>query len=292
VTGEPSWLPDPTGRHQHRWFDGRAFTDRVADDGTTSVDPGPPAAAPADPPTAPSGPTSGWAPPGPAVPAWGPAWTGPTAPAPAQPAPPAHRSRAPLVLALVGTLLVLGGGVAVLLGRGGDAGAGTFAGTVDEGSPLGAHEISLAAGEVLLVTLRPGDDLDAVLGVLVDDDGADALDDTYDDLPVLDRQPGEDGLAVDIGDAGDRDQLVLRTDIGFSGEDESLLLAVAEDVEVTVVVAPFDPGADEDDYEITLEVVALDVDEGADGEELLEAVEDADDVPSSFQDLAEELLGG
>ena len=34
-----SWLPDPTARHQHRYFDGSAWTDNVADNGVASVDP-------------------------------------------------------------------------------------------------------------------------------------------------------------------------------------------------------------------------------------------------------------
>ena len=34
-----SWEPDPTGRHQYRWFDGEEWTDQVADDGVQSVDP-------------------------------------------------------------------------------------------------------------------------------------------------------------------------------------------------------------------------------------------------------------
>jgi len=33
------WYPDPTGRHQNRWFDGDDWTDAVADGPTTGVDP-------------------------------------------------------------------------------------------------------------------------------------------------------------------------------------------------------------------------------------------------------------
>ena len=33
------WLPDPNGRHQHRYFDGQAWTDHVADNGRESTDP-------------------------------------------------------------------------------------------------------------------------------------------------------------------------------------------------------------------------------------------------------------
>jgi hypothetical protein len=32
------WLPDPYGRHELRFFDGRAWTDSVSDEGTTAID--------------------------------------------------------------------------------------------------------------------------------------------------------------------------------------------------------------------------------------------------------------
>jgi uncharacterized protein YxjI len=35
----PNWYPDPTGRHEHRWFDGTAWTDQVSSHGKASVDP-------------------------------------------------------------------------------------------------------------------------------------------------------------------------------------------------------------------------------------------------------------
>lgn len=34
----PGWFRDPTGRHDHRWWDGAAWTGHVADAGTASVD--------------------------------------------------------------------------------------------------------------------------------------------------------------------------------------------------------------------------------------------------------------
>lgn len=39
VSGEASWVPDPTGRHELRWWDGTYFTDHVADAGATGSDP-------------------------------------------------------------------------------------------------------------------------------------------------------------------------------------------------------------------------------------------------------------
>jgi hypothetical protein len=32
------WFADPSGRHQHRWWDGSTWTEHVADNGVVSVD--------------------------------------------------------------------------------------------------------------------------------------------------------------------------------------------------------------------------------------------------------------
>lgn len=37
--GGRGWWPDPTGRFEHRWFDGRQWTKEVARDGTKFEDP-------------------------------------------------------------------------------------------------------------------------------------------------------------------------------------------------------------------------------------------------------------
>lgn len=34
------WHPDPTGRHQYRWFDGARWSNHVGDDGVASTDEG------------------------------------------------------------------------------------------------------------------------------------------------------------------------------------------------------------------------------------------------------------
>jgi Protein of unknown function (DUF2510) len=52
----PGWQPDPSGRHEYRYWDGSAWTDDVSDAGATSLDPlptVPPPGGPGDP--APSG---------------------------------------------------------------------------------------------------------------------------------------------------------------------------------------------------------------------------------------------
>ncbi len=50
------WYPDPTSRHQHRWFDGNDWTDQVADGQVVSTDPvqGGPAAAATQPAATPT----------------------------------------------------------------------------------------------------------------------------------------------------------------------------------------------------------------------------------------------
>jgi hypothetical protein len=39
VSIPPAWHPDPTGRHDHRWWDGTQWTEHVADAGVAGVDP-------------------------------------------------------------------------------------------------------------------------------------------------------------------------------------------------------------------------------------------------------------
>jgi len=39
ATVPEQWAPDPTGRHQYRWWNGSEWTEHVADDGRNSVDP-------------------------------------------------------------------------------------------------------------------------------------------------------------------------------------------------------------------------------------------------------------
>ena len=61
-TSAGGWHPDPTGRHQHRWWDGTQWTDQVADGGVTATDPmtpPPPGPALGQPPTAPGPSRSG-----------------------------------------------------------------------------------------------------------------------------------------------------------------------------------------------------------------------------------------
>lgn len=38
MTWTPGWFPDPTGRHDHRWWDGAVWTAHVADAGVSGLD--------------------------------------------------------------------------------------------------------------------------------------------------------------------------------------------------------------------------------------------------------------
>ena len=65
---DASWLADPSGAHELRYWDGTVWTDHVSDRGTTGLDPlaaayPPPGPVPPPPPPPPTGDGAGWAPP-------------------------------------------------------------------------------------------------------------------------------------------------------------------------------------------------------------------------------------
>lgn len=259
---EAGWRPDPTGRHELRYFDGAAFTDHVADGGVQSTDPGPHMPAAAAPP---------------------PDVTGGKRP-----------NRLPVIAAVVVALVVVVGLVTVLRDGGGD-GFGTFDGEVADGG-AGVHAISIDAGSVVVVEVEP-DDFDAVVSFAVAGDDADDVTDPFEGTPFEEIASGgqfEDELGVDPDDADgipERARVVFRRDSGFEGERERTFLPVAADVEAAVVVTGFD--GDEGDYEITIESVELDgIDEDSDGDDLLDAILDADDVPRVLRSEIEDFLEG
>jgi hypothetical protein len=252
--GEPAWHPDPTGRHQLRWWNGAAFTDQVADGGVVSTDLGATAAT--------------------------------------TPAPEPSRRRTGLVLAIGGAVVVAAGAAAWwFLLRDEGSGTGTFEGRAapDE---LGVHDVQVGPGTALAVRVEPGDDLDAVVAFVVSDADADRLEELYHDLGLVEAEALDETFPAVAGDQLDRfegSRAVLRTDVGFAGEDEELLLAVPFALDVQVVVGPF-ADDDDDDYTIAIEAFSIDTDEDDDGEDVLEAVAAGDDVPDRVQELAEQLL--
>lgn len=138
----PGWQADPTGRHEHRYWDGAAWTDNVSDAGVASTDAYDAAAAPPDvtpEPEAPAEPVAeapGWADPTTvtAAPSTDPTSTWPTAPAPPPPPtymPPAAGTGGPIgpdssggskkgLFIGIGVLAAVAVVVAVLLAGGGD----------------------------------------------------------------------------------------------------------------------------------------------------------------------------
>jgi len=174
------WYPDPTSRHQNRWFDGTDWTDRVADGQAVSVDPvhgGGAAAAAA------TGATQ-------AVPV-----------TPAQPGPPP------------GAPTATGAGTAPP-----GAPLGTYAGPGDSASGgrgktwlvVGAVLVVLAIVAGLVVALGGGDDGDSTASSSDSGDEADQSDAPDD---TVDEDPSASDLFDDMADEGDQsDDDVFGTD--------------------------------------------------------------------------------
>lgn len=204
---EPSWQPDPTGRHHYRWWDGAQWTDQVSDSGVVSTDP--PVMSPApvpEPPAAPApsfpgamapGPTpGGFTPsvPTPAGPTVEGGFTPPTG-APSDPAAggftppvstpietftgasstPKRRTWLYVALGIAGAVIVAGVGVAALAGGGGStSGTGVRSIELDSDDAYETHTLDLDVGDVVRVRLEPSRRLDSRAIVLVDRDVAEA----------------------------------------------------------------------------------------------------------------------
>jgi hypothetical protein len=235
VAGEPAWLPDPTGRHELRWFDGTAFTANVSDGGVTSVE-----------------------------------GTDASTANPALPADVTGRKagKLPVILAAVGAFVVVLALLVLLRDDDGSGGTGEFSGEV-----TGRHRVRVAAGHAIVVTVDPAGDLDAVVGFEVDDDDLDELGDLYKGTVLADGTEVSDGV-------------VFRADVGFEGEAERTVLAAPFALDATVVVAGFD--GDDGEYEVEIEAVDLGLDEDADGDDVIDALREADDVPRQLREALSE----
>lgn len=155
-----SWQPDPTGRHQYRWWDGAQWTDNVSDNGLASHDPVQ-AAAPTVPttptvPTAPTMPTTPvsaettWSTPGAgAAPTWPGASSTPIQGDPTGGMAAPHK-RSPLVFVVpIVAVLAVAAVLFFVLGGGDD----------ESKSGIGVTEVELAEGEAgfLELNLQRGD---------------------------------------------------------------------------------------------------------------------------------------
>ena len=168
---ESAWHPDPTGRHQYRWWDGARWTEHASDNGTAVIDPLDAPAAVVPTPVVPTPVVPTPVVPTPVVPTSFPSPLG--APSPVSPAsaPPKRRRTGLIVGGVAAAVLVVGGGAALLAGRG-DGGADVSLGEHDESlasdSGYVAYRLRLERGDAVRFRVEPGTDLDAVVSIVAD----------------------------------------------------------------------------------------------------------------------------
>ncbi len=268
---EPSWQPDPTGRHHYRWWDGAQWTDQVSVDGVVSTDPvnAPPVEAvppvPAPVPSMPLPVVEHPSPvdlgaPSPAPPAPGP-FAGPGGPpfespvsTPIEPftgasAAPKRRTGLFVGLGVAAVVVLAGIAVAALAGGGGDGGFGARELELETDDSFVTHELKLSAGDIVRVRLEPSRRLDTVGVVLVDRDLADTtseiLAEDFADVFTDDVDAVYDDLFTDAedlfsdGDAeGEFDDLVVYStiDTSFEGDPDADLIVAFEAGTYTLVI--------------------------------------------------------
>jgi hypothetical protein len=114
-TAPAGWYPDPTGRHESRYFDGQ-WTQHVSSRGVNSIDPLPAAPVPANSPIG----APGYVPYGPA------AQSGPSTPPYLQSAPSTRRRSPKLKLAIAGGVVAVAVGIALGVSLSGGSGGHGF----------------------------------------------------------------------------------------------------------------------------------------------------------------------
>jgi hypothetical protein len=185
---DASWQPDPTGRHEYRWWDGASWTDSVADGGVTSTDPlsGPAGAAGQEPArqAAPATVIAGTEPVnvGGASPQTGagPSWASGGTQLPQYGEQPTTKKKGGagkwIVLAIV-VVAVLGAVAFFVFGRdsggGGGSGPGTAEYNITKDDQLVTREIKAKKGEVYRIRVEPASGLDTRSAVLVATDDID-----------------------------------------------------------------------------------------------------------------------
>ena len=209
----PGWQPDPTGKHDHRYWDGSQWTDNVSDAGVAGTDPYEAATAPgatdatvADTPVVPA---EGAAPP--PVPDTTATWpAAPAAPAP----PPPYNPAAPPTSGGDGSKrnLLIGGGIlaAIVI-----AVIAFFAlGSDDDGDELQAQLASKFQDE--FDGALSDDQADCVAGLVIDEAGEDALEGI--DFDADDPPAAVTDALIAIG----QDEIVERCEVDpadFGGSD-------------------------------------------------------------------------
>ena len=232
---EPSWQPDPTGRHDYRWWNGVHWSDQVGDRGVVTIDPVP---------VAPLADTD--------IPPLPPA-EGRTEPA----ARPGGRVRRPiggprrrLAVAAAG-LLVASAAVAVVVRRAvrPASGLGVVQVRLATGDSFGERTLRLDAGDVVRLRVEPAGRLDTRIVVLVAEPTARAMaralargsSTSGGDAPdaIFDRVFSDARSVLTGGDAATQfaDLIAFRQiDTGGAGRPDAEYLTVLVDADLTVVV--------------------------------------------------------
>jgi hypothetical protein len=214
-SGHPAgWLSDPTGRHQHRYWDGVTWTDHVADRGVAGFDP----------------------------------VLGPGGPAAAR----KPRSKRPLVIGLiaVGVIVLLVAAAAMFLSMSRGDGSGTFALELPDRGDTLAHPIEVPDDSVVLIRVSSGDGtFDPVIGFAGPPDTVDEYVDFFGSDAALpsDEFPGtipEDRQLMAVADgfpAGEDEVTYIGTP--FAGEFDVLVTGAGDsngEFELEIVFEPFD----------------------------------------------------
>ncbi len=169
----PGWQADPTGRHDHRYWDGSGWTDNVSDAGVASTDPYVAADGGSEPEAPAAADAPGWADPT-SVSAG--AATDPTSTWPTSPAPPPPPSYAPPAAS-----------GPICPDRSGGSKKGLF---------IGLGVLAAVAVVVALLLAGGGDDDDDGDPIVDDSSVVDDDSDDGDDDPVVDDDPSTDDVEI------------------------------------------------------------------------------------------------
>lgn len=265
---EPAWHPDPSGRHQYRWWDGAAWTESVSDNGVVGSDPVSAAPQAASTPQVSSPQATIIASATPQVPVS----SAPPANAPASGAPFGGQSFPPssgtdfgaaiqstsapkssplkwiipvviVVAVAVGLFLVLGGG-----DDDGGGAYGVIEGELEDNDSVVPYEYQLKRGDVLRVRIEPDSGLDAIALVLVDRSTARAVgaeleerfsDDGFTDADDVFSDAEDVASDADLGEL-DRHVEYATIDDGFEGEPDADYIPAFVDGTYIIAVTSYD----------------------------------------------------
>lgn len=259
---DASWQPDPTGRHQYRWWDGAGWTDSVADNGQSGLDPlsgtaapatvigGSPQANPFPSAQSPGGaapyqPSGGGSPP----PTYG------SAPV----TPPSSKKGIWIALAVVGVAALGVVGFLIFGGGGGDSGGGSGVGTatyeLTDDVRFVTRTIAVKKGEAVRVRVEPPGGMDTRSALVVSredasDEASAALvfatefysDSSVNDILSEEFTDGDELFSDDFASEFARTFGNVLGDDGGTGEPDSGIIVALSDITYTLVISAYDDG--------------------------------------------------